>query len=398
VKVLLVGVSVEQRFVPTLNAVSKPHASISIAAIKFTRLIVEGFRHHLGDGCTAVLLVPVGMYPASRILRWKSRTVDGCHYLPFINVLILKQLSIAISLGWFALRWSLANPGQRRVVVFTCIYLPFLAPFLLLKRAARLKLVSFVPDLPEFEFDYERTRLSIKRTLIPLYVRLTTTVCRIVDHFVFLTEAMKSKFTGRSYTVIEGFVDAHPSTLAASPATTGPRSLMYAGALLEKFGIRTLLDAFRSLNGNYELWLFGSGEMQADAVRAAAKDPRIKVFGNVPNRDVLAYERRATVLVNPRPTSNAFTRYSFPSKILEYMASGRPVLTTRLAGIPSDYDDKLWFIDDESVDGMRNALEQCLARPDAELTAMGRRAAGYVQAEKNNVTRVGQLLRTLEAL
>ena len=122
------------------------------------------------------------------------------------------------------------------------------------------------------------------------------------------------------------------------------------------------------------------------------------MFGNVSNREVLAYQRRATLLVNPRPTSEDFTRYSFPSKLLEYMSSGRPVLTTGLSGIPADYHDKLWFINEESVVGMRLALERALNLPAAELTAFGRRAEAYVRAEKNNLRRIGDLLQTLEAL
>ena len=51
----------------------------------------------------------------------------------------------------------------------------------------------------------------------------------------------------------------------------------------------------------------------------------------------VAEELKATLLVNPRPTTEEFTIYSFPSKNMEYMASGTPLLTTKLPGMPEEY-------------------------------------------------------------
>jgi glycosyltransferase involved in cell wall biosynthesis len=397
VKVLLVGVSAEARFVAKINEKSRSDAAVSVAAIKYSRLIFEGFRHHLNDNCEGAILVPIGMYPTSRILCWKSRTVGGWYYLPFVNLLLLKQVSIALGFAWFVLRWAIANRRERRIVVFTCVYLPFLVPFTVLKRLLKVELVSFVPDLPEYEFSYVRSGFSVKRVLVPAYIRLTQALCGLVDHFVLVSAAMKTKFAGRSSSVLEGFVEAIAGEDQPKVSPTGRRSVMYAGALLEKFGVGALLAAFTSLEGDYELWVLGSGEMEDEAREAARRDPRIHVFGIVPNREVLELERRATLLVNPRFTTNDFTRYSFPSKILEYMASGRPVLTTRIGSIPADYHDKLWFIEDESVDGIRDALDRCLKIPDGELSAFGRRARQYVLAEKNNVVQIAALLKILDS-
>ena len=395
-KVLLVGVSAEPSIIAEINAVSRPDATISVAATKFTRLVLDGFRHHMGSRCDNILLVPAGMFPQSRVRWWTARRVGDRYYIPFLNVFLLKQIGISLTVAWRVVRWSIANRGDKRVVVFTCIYLPFLAPLAALKRLAGLRLASFVPDLPEYEFDYFATSSPLKRALIPVYIRLTRMLYAPLDYFVFLTDAMKEKFPRRPYEVIEGFADAHHA--AGETPCDGRKLVMYSGSLLEKFGIRTLIDAFRSIPGDQELWLFGTGDMADEARAAAEADRRIRVFGVVSNDQVLSHQRCATVLVDPRPASSEFTRYSFPSKILEYMSSGRPVLTTRLPGIPSDYHDKLWFIEDDSVEGMRAALVRALDTTEAERTSFGRRAADYALAEKNNVTRVGSLIRRLEAL
>jgi glycosyltransferase involved in cell wall biosynthesis len=396
-KVLLVGVSAEPEFIAEVNAASRPGAIFTVAATRFTQLVLEGFRRHMGEDCESVLLVPIGMYPESTVRWWSARRVGDRYYLPFVNFLLLKQLTIAAVLGWRVLRWAAASRGEKRVVVFTCIYLPFLAPFAALAGPLRLKIAAIVPDVPEYEFNYTVSASRLKKALIPAYIRLTRLLYAPIDYFVFLTEAMKEKFPTRPYEVMEGLIDANSPAPASTPAD-GVRSVMYSGSLLERFGVRTLIDAFRALPGDYELWLFGVGDMTAAAQAAAEADPRIRVFGLVPNQEVLSRQRRATVLIDPRPASSEFTRYSFPSKILEYMSSGRPVLTTRLPGIPADYGDKLWFIDDESVDGMRAALARALGASEAERTAFGARSAEYARTEKNNVKRVGRLIAALEAL
>jgi len=42
------------------------------------------------------------------------------------------------------------------------------------------------------------------------------------------------------------------------------------------------------------------------------------------------------LLLHPRPVNSPVTLYSFPSKLIEYLASGTPVLSTRLKSIPID--------------------------------------------------------------
>ena len=60
------------------------------------------------------------------------------------------------------------------------------------------------------------------------------------------------------------------------------------------------------------------------------QDKRIHFGGVIPLSEVIEKEIQATILINPRPVDQEFTKYSFPSKIMEYMSSGTPVLTTKL--------------------------------------------------------------------
>lgn len=111
-----------------------------------------------------------------------------------------------------------------------------------------------------------------------------------------------------------------------------------------------------------------------------------------------AVEIAATLLVNPRPTDAEYTKYSFPSKNMEYMASGTPVLTTKLPGMPPDHLPHVYLIEDETADGIANVLGDLLTRDASELHEKGRAAKAFILEEKNNVSQAKKLLGLLESL
>ena len=105
-------------------------------------------------------------------------------------------------------------------------------------------------------------------------------------------------------------------------------------------------------------------------------------------------ERKATLLINPRPTNEEYTKYSFPSKTLEYMASGTPVLMTRLPGMPKDYEEYVYLFDEETVEGFANTLGEVL-QSKSELQEKGKRAREFILTTRNNR---GQALRIIHEL
>ena len=100
--------------------------------------------------------------------------------------------------------------------------------------------------------------------------------------------------------------------------------------------------------------------------------------------DLLRAYRSADLLVQPRPTNQSFVRYSFPSKLIEYMASGTPVLTTRLVSVTDEYTPYVYWIEDDSPAGIRRALRDVLRLPEDERLDKGRRAAEFIRATRSS--------------
>jgi len=66
------------------------------------------------------------------------------------------------------------------------------------------------------------------------------------------------------------------------------------------------------------------------------------------------------------------------------MASGTPLLTTKLPCIPEEYDPYVYYILDETIDGMRKKISEILSIPKEKLHDKGWIAREFVLKKNNN--------------
>jgi glycosyltransferase involved in cell wall biosynthesis len=180
--------------------------------------------------------------------------------------------------------------------------------------------------------------------------------------------------------LLEGICNAKPSPI---PAET-ERAILYAGTLHRQFGIHNLAAAFRLMKDpEAKLWFCGSGDSE-DVVRELCKDdPRATFFGFLDQDQVQQLRKRAALLVNPRTAEGEYTKYTFPSTTMEYLASGKPVVMHKLAGIPSSYDPYLFYPEDNTPEALCHTLQYVLDHP-AEAAEKGRRAQAFVLENKSS--------------
>ncbi|PPA04920.1 hypothetical protein C4E44_06435, partial [Pseudomonas sp. MWU12-2312b] len=124
------------------------------------------------------------------------------------------------------------------------------------------------------------------------------------------------------------------------------------------YGIAELVEGFIQSNLDYELWLCGRGDLEEFLYDASKRCSAVKYLGNITPTEVSFIQSRAALLILSRNPDEAYTRYSFPSKLLEYMVSGVPVLTTRLSGIPDEYFKFFNVIEEFSASGISAALKE----------------------------------------
>lgn len=317
-------------------------------------------------------------------------------HLGFPNLPVARQLWLAIGFAWQALRWRLANRGaDRRILIADAAYITAL-PGVLAALGGNVTRLAIFADIYSYMGevrDASNRAGPLHRALRALakasYARL--------DGFVLLTEAMNQVVNpgGKPHIVMEGLVDRAMADDTHRPAVKAEHpTVLYAGALRREYGLADLVGAFRGLpEPDARLVIYGGGDYASEIERAARADDRIEYRGVVGNAEVVAAEEAAWLLVNPRPADQEFTRYSFPSKVMEYMVSGTPVLTTRLPGMPDEYLDFVFTVDAPGATGLQAALTKTLALTATELAEAGARGRSFVLNNKSNTAQAARILQ-----
>ena len=351
---------------------------------KYHRLLIEG----LADGAKVDVVAnpPVNRSVLSEnIVRLPEEEEGGAHYryIPAIRNPILK--AAAVGFGTFFKTLFLIRKDSA-VVVDGLNRVTALSGML----AACLRgkpCVGIVTDLPDM---LSGSRFS---------KGFANFVIRHCTHYVLLTQAMNDYLNkqGKPYVILEGHADiTMAERIPAMEKKISPRVCFYAGGVSKRYGLGNLVEGFRKADlPNAALHIYGPGDYVKELQQIAAEDERIFYGGMLLNTEIVDKEQQATLLVNPRPTDEEYVKYSFPSKTMEYMASGTPVLTTVLPGMPKEYHPYVYLLEEETADGIAEMLKEVLENSDEELFRKGEEARCFVLEQKNNVIQARKILEML---
>ena len=161
---------------------------------------------------------------------------------------------------------------------------------------------------------------------------------RVADLFLPVSEATAAGNglvgSGLPYEVIPNFVAEPEKSSDAACVLAGelPQGdfLLYVGDLRPEKGVNVLLEAYRGLVGAPPLVLIGKLWRDSPAVLP----PNVRLFINRENEAVREAQRRCLALVAPSVWPEPFGMV-----VAETLAAGRPVVATRIGGIPDLVDD-----------------------------------------------------------
>lgn len=373
-----------------------------LAIQKFHRLLVEGFSFQ-SEFCSIESLGAIPVTPAShkkRIWILPAEVVGKIKYtyVPLINVPVIKNTGVFLYSFFKVVFWGLGGGTKDKIVVCDILALSITAATLLACKVIRIKTVAIVTDMPHLMVDNLRQSRLVRK----LFNRLVVMFMCSYDGYILLTEQMNEcvNIQNKPYIVMEGLVDTNMvGTSNVLEKKNTKKILLYAGGIHEKYGILTLIEAFMRLRANdIRLHIYGPGPMAKKMPRYMELDQRIVYYGTVLNKEVVEKELEATLLINPRPSTEELTLYSFPSKNMEYMVSGTPLLTTPLPGMPDEYKQYVYLFYDESTEGMHQILRTILAKSDEVLHEFGNRAKQFVLMYKSNDIQARRILCFLEKI
>jgi glycosyltransferase involved in cell wall biosynthesis len=145
---------------------------------------------------------------------------------------------------------------------------------------------------------------------------------------------------------------------AAEGADAAAPCALFVGRLEPQKGLGDLLEAWplvRAANPRAVLRLVGAGPLEARA-RATAG---VEVLGARPHDEIPAHMHRASLFVLPSWAEG------MPNVVLEALACGRPVVATRVGGIPDALDDDLagTLVSPRDPRALADAITRRLAQP-----------------------------------
>jgi glycosyltransferase involved in cell wall biosynthesis len=125
--------------------------------------------------------------------------------------------------------------------------------------------------------------------------------------------------------------------------------IAYVGSLNQKKdGVLTLIESFKNVSKEFpdlKLIIAGDGDFKERATIAALMEflnleERVQLIGRISSEEIPQFLMSAKVLASCRPYSMQ-SDYGFPTKVIEYLASGKPTVTTATGELSKFIEDRV---------------------------------------------------------
>lgn len=258
----------------------------------------------------------------------------------------------------------------------------------------QLKIIQLALSSISVKIFHERTeypflnipKLSIRRINILLYFRYF--ICN-VDHLFMISTPLRELYEQYldkrnikiPVTILNMIVEPdrfEPNLVVEARADIDPnkfRNIVYIGTMYgSKDGIDILIKSFNMIKKDYpdlRLILIGDDSRKSkmkkvfDAFKSHDHQSQIVFTGKINREKVSEYLNQAYALVLARP-NNIQAKYGFPTKLGEYLATGKPVIITRVGDIPLFLRDNYnaYLADPDDVFSFAEKMRDCLDNPN----------------------------------
>ncbi len=355
------------------------------SAINFQKALL-GALDDAGATTYSIGTLPVAAYPRNHAFFHGSSRSTG-ETMPLLNLPGMRMAWRAFTSFWRVF----SAAGRADAIVVYSLHTPLLAAAVAVARVKRVRLGIVIPDLPLYMNSGQSG--TLRGLLKSLDDRLLKWLAGQADIVFPITARIAIDWLdGNSkFLVVEGVSPSSMRPFEITPSARRP-SLLYAGNFSH---IAKCAQMFRRSSIDAELVLIGDGPERAALEDLARQDARIVVRPFMKPDQLQLEVARANFLINLRDTTWPGGKYSFPSKLVEYIRQGKPVISTRLDGIPEEYFDHFSPLDDADDESFARSLALALAADARQLDAAVTSAQAMLRERKASPV-VGR--RMLEAL
>lgn len=366
--------------------------NIQNAANNFQWELINGIDKNIEKPVKILNSLYIGSYP-KRYKKLRIETYPFTHTpnvredinVGFLNLTGIKNFSRYFSLKPYIKEWAITNNGEQKVIIAYAMTSTF-TKLLSYAKSINSSIITclIVPDLPQY-MNLSTNRSKIYDFLKNIEMKQISDDMDNIDSYVLLTKYMRIFLNIETPSVIvEGICTDLFENIDKYPEKDDKKTILYSGGIMKNYGIVELVEAFKRIkDDNIRLIICGAGDAEDYIIEEEKKDKRIEFKGLQSREKVLKLQKSSTILVNPRKNGEEYTKYSFPSKLMEYFSSGVPVVAYKLDGVPDEYSPYYYQVD-EDKSGLYKTLKRVLSKSKEELKIKGATAKEFVLNNKNN--------------
>jgi glycosyltransferase involved in cell wall biosynthesis len=276
-----------------------------------------------------------------------------------VSVLYLADWDVLIAgriVGTIGMIWALLKEQRRDQIDVVFLYncgLPEAIAACVLAKVARVPVVLEYEDDVNQGADGRRSWRQYCHTVGLLAVQ------RAVRGVVAVSQQLLSQVNQSNGYVLPGVLSVDLGSIRdAGDLEDGGLRFLYAGSIQASKGVLELCEAWiiARLPG-CELHIAGEGPLLAEARAAFLGEPTIHFHGFVTRERLLDLFSSAHVLVNPHRNA-VETGSIFPFKMIEYLGTGRPVISTQMAALDGVIGSAVLYTESDLPAHMAAALRE----------------------------------------
>lgn len=330
--------------------IKKSNNTTTFASERYFRPLIEQLQ--INNKVYVVSSPFMGKYPIDT-----NETDNSCftnnlnyYYCHNSNKTIKRLITLKHSLYCSAKKVIIENNISEPIVFVTMPNYFYLSVSLKIVKKFGGKVVLFIPDLPQFSNFTNRSKLIL--LLKKIESRIVTNLYKKVNLFVLFSKNMveflpkNSKYIIQETIIREGMYYKYDKKR--------DDYFCYIGTINHSFGLYEFAKRY-SLRKDIQtpLILAGGGDAVRDII--SLNSPKIKYVGILNEHELEPLIRKSIAVINPR-IPKEYTKYSFPSKTIEYLKFNGNVVMFPLNGISEEYNKFLTYPKTNTFDSMIDKL------------------------------------------
>jgi glycosyltransferase involved in cell wall biosynthesis len=346
--------------------------------------------------CDMLSFMPTPSYPRGKFwIGSKTVTFESgltVYYAPILNIKIIKNLFEGIYTHFWLRKWAKRHKTEDNTVLVYNIYDPPIGSLFRACKATTTKLYAILYDL-----GVPPKRLGLSKATMFAYKLSENSAKKYIprlDGRIVINESIVKYYSpDKDYILIDGGVNDSviKSLFPLAVSKEDTYTFVCAGMLWDQNGTKLILDALRiNTNSKIRVVFAGKGN-DVELIKAAAQDDaRISYAGMLSMSDLFKVYQDSDVLLNLRLEEEV--DFHFPSKLLEYLATGKSVISTAIAHAKRDYGTFLSILDEPSPENLSKMMDEFTSIPKDELYRRGIKQREFMLTKRNWQARTKEII------